>query len=479
MLMALTNRCGVSAGAAAFAALVLAASAGLAWGQDAAEPARPDGPIAVQPGAAKEVAPEAKRVLDRVAAFYKALPGAKVTAKISMKAPNPDGEGEPMSQESEISMAAADPNKFVFPTETGGQFDQFKIVSTGETVYMFYGAPMNKYSAKPAPASYDGVIEAMSMGERADLSSLATPMVPVLKLMEGRSLAEMEDVQKVEYLGQEDVGGQKTEHVKLIGKDHNDRPGADVDVWVRSGELAWVEQIKPDMTKGLAELGDVGEQLKKTMPEVTVTFSGWESIADFPATTFAFTPPEGAEKVESLMDAMRDEAGGGDEGDAEAAHEALMGKAAPELGLAVLGGGEAKLSEAKGKVVILDFWATWCPPCVRGLPAIHGIAEKYKDKGVVFYAVNQQEDEATISKFLEKRKLPGLKVALDAKGKAAEAYGVSGIPQTVLIGKDGTVQSVHVGFMPGMEKDIEEQIEKLLKGEALHKPAGDAPPKGH
>jgi len=117
-------------------------------------------------------------------------------------------------------------------------------------------------------------------------------------------------------------------------------------------------------------------------------------------------------------------------------------------------------------VVILDFWASWCPPCVRGLPVVTKAANEYKDKGVVFYAVNVREDRQTIGKFLDEKKLD-CPVALDKDGKVGDLYGVEGIPQTVLIGKDGRVQSVHVGFAPQVEKTLREELDALVAGKDL------------
>ena len=111
--------------------------------------------------------------------------------------------------------------------------------------------------------------------------------------------------------------------------------------------------------------------------------------------------------------------------------------------------------------MILDFWATWCGPCVRALPIVSEVAAAYKDKGVVFYAVNEQEESDAVKKFLAAKKLD-IAVAMDAEGEAAKLYKVNGIPQTVIIGKDGKVAVVHVGFSPSMKQMLTKELDALL-----------------
>jgi thiol-disulfide isomerase/thioredoxin len=124
----------------------------------------------------------------------------------------------------------------------------------------------------------------------------------------------------------------------------------------------------------------------------------------------------------------------------------LIGKPAPDFTLDLLGGGQAKLADHKGKVVIIDFWATWCPPCVAELPLIADVAKQRADKGVVFFAIDEEEEPADVEAFLKENKLTDLKVALDKKGEASKLYLVDPLPQTVVIGKDGIVKSVSIGI---------------------------------
>ena len=124
--------------------------------------------------------------------------------------------------------------------------------------------------------------------------------------------------------------------------------------------------------------------------------------------------------------------------------------------------GSAKLADHKGKdVVDLDFWATWCGPCVQGLPIVSEVARGYAGKGVVFYAVNEQEDAATIEPFLKEHKLD-IKVALDKEGAAGNSFGVQGIPQTVIIGKDGVIKVIHVGFSPNLKTQLTRELDNIL-----------------
>jgi peroxiredoxin len=100
------------------------------------------------------------------------------------------------------------------------------------------------------------------------------------------------------------------------------------------------------------------------------------------------------------------------------------------------------------------------------MPKVDGVAKKFADRGLVFYAVNVQEDAETIKEFLKTSELE-VPVAMDADGKITESYGVSGIPQTVLIGKDGKVQVVHIGYSDRLGEQLSQQVEDLLAGKDL------------
>ncbi len=111
----------------------------------------------------------------------------------------------------------------------------------------------------------------------------------------------------------------------------------------------------------------------------------------------------------------------------------------------------------KGKVVVLEFWATWCGPCILAIPHLNELAEKFKSQPVQFVAVTS-EDEATVTPFLAKKPIDAW-VALDTKKAMFNAYGVGGIPYTVVLAKDGTIAKV--GFPESLTEDF---LNNLLKG---------------
>ncbi|MFA6560048.1 MAG: TlpA disulfide reductase family protein, partial [Candidatus Obscuribacterales bacterium] len=111
--------------------------------------------------------------------------------------------------------------------------------------------------------------------------------------------------------------------------------------------------------------------------------------------------------------------------------------------------------------VVLDFWATWCPPCRQALPILAEVTKAYEAKGVKFYAVDLKEEPGKIEAFLRSQGLQ-INVALDKDGKAAAAYKVEGIPQSVIIGKDGLVKVVHVGFGGDLKTRLASELDSIL-----------------
>ena len=121
-----------------------------------------------------------------------------------------------------------------------------------------------------------------------------------------------------------------------------------------------------------------------------------------------------------------------------------------------------KLKENRGKILIVDFWATWCGPCIRSIPSLIEISKEYKEAGVELVLVNCEEPETRVRPFLERLKsIPT--VVLDTDGTVSKQYNVAAIPQTVLIDRDGGIVEVLVGASDENEDLLRKKIETLIK----------------
>lgn len=136
---------------------------------------------------------------------------------------------------------------------------------------------------------------------------------------------------------------------------------------------------------------------------------------------------------------------------------------APDFELETLKGDKIKLSDLKGKTVVLNFFATWCPPCKAEMPGFVSTMEEYgeKNKDVVFLFVDVDEDEGTVEQFLKERNYTFAPL-MDKGGTVYSKYTLrGGIPTTTIVDKDGNIGAQHEGFMePG---DLKSYIEKVLK----------------
>ena len=140
---------------------------------------------------------------------------------------------------------------------------------------------------------------------------------------------------------------------------------------------------------------------------------------------------------------------------------AMLGKEAKTFKLALLGGGNFDLAKEKGKIVVLDFWATWCGPCIKSLPGLIEAMSAFPSDRVKLIGVNQAEPPEQVKQFLETRNWK-LTVALDAGQSVAQQYGVEGIPHTVIVGPDGKVAWTKTGYSPDGDTEAANIIKQLL-----------------
>jgi len=132
---------------------------------------------------------------------------------------------------------------------------------------------------------------------------------------------------------------------------------------------------------------------------------------------------------------------------------------AADFQLQNLDGQTVSLSDFRGKPVLLNFWASWCGPCVYEMPFIQQVHEEWAERGLVVLAVNQGESLSRVNKFLEDRNL-SIPVLLDTNNAVGQKYRVVGIPTTYLIDEDGVIKGKKVGTF--MSKGELEEYVKLI-----------------
>lgn len=137
------------------------------------------------------------------------------------------------------------------------------------------------------------------------------------------------------------------------------------------------------------------------------------------------------------------------------------GSSAPDFTLKSDAGANLKLSELRGEVVMINFWATWCAPCREEMPLLNQLYEQYRKVGFTLLAVNIDDDPAKARAMARKLGV-NFPVLFDTDKRVSKLYDVAAMPSTLLIDRDGRVRYVHRGYVAGVEKKYQSQIRELL-----------------
>lgn len=141
-----------------------------------------------------------------------------------------------------------------------------------------------------------------------------------------------------------------------------------------------------------------------------------------------------------------------------------VGNPAPEVALTLFDGDEFALSEQRGQVVVINFWASWCPPCRAEAALLERTWREYKDRDVVFLGINVQDARPDALTYLQEFDVT-YPNGPDGNGRISIDYGLSGLPLTLFIDRDGIVQRRWVGAV--FEKQLAAWIEELIVGQAM------------
>lgn len=408
-----------------FGAVAGFALAGYVVGQEPGAAPAPEGApgVVLEPGTepvAAEVADDAKPLLEQLGQAYKSLKSVEMTG--SLKAAFDVG-GEKVDESADFTASYAAPNQFRHEMK-----DSLLMGATGKKVFV-YSLADRVYK-----------LEDETKGElKSDDLMYPIPFVlarqnPSLMLVLSQDPAKEVIDGATRVVKGEDTTIGDTQYPTLQLQSEQGDVSLAIDP-----KTHLLRRMTVDMKRILGAQGQ--EQVKQA--QVVFDYTSQKPGAEFGKEHFDWSPPEGAQDAAVLQNPTA----------------ALVGKDAPGFALKDLEGKDVSLSDQKGKVVVLDFWATWCPPCVVSLPDLDRYAKTAGEEVKVF-AVNLMEDKQVAQEFMQQHKL-SLPVLLDGDGEVAQKYLVQPIPATVVVGRDGKIAASFVG--PDQQKQIEQAVQEALK----------------
>ncbi len=419
-----------------------------------------------QDAADADVAEAKKKVaaeIDSIGSLLSKATSSRVTVAMTTRSRVAD---EVLSEESAIyQIAARAPNQFTAYLKAPEQ--SLRVFSNADQCYVLV-SPTAYYEAQASPS-----FSAAVMNLPAPLGPYPEPIMALALCGIDPAQTLLGDMRSLAIVDHEPLD--KTPAVHLQGTQVD---GVSWDLWIGT-EKEKVQPLKMIIDLTTVVGGEANAELPENFVyEIELDFTLWRLNVELDDRLFVFTPPQDAVAYESLENFYQSSA------EADVRRE-LVGRPAPNVVGEIIdpakidadGNVETQMldaSELRGKIVILDFWTSWCGQCIEATPVIAKVADQFRNRGVVFYAVNIGQTEAEVTGFLQTASAKPI-VLMDPEGKVADAFKVDAIPQTVIIGKDGRVAMVHVGFasLGLLEKELAEQLEILAAGGTLREPVTD------
>ncbi len=415
--------------------------------RSADNPLTPKQPGVAAPRTAK-IDDKSAEVLRAASDFYAKLQSLTVTLKLSQTVTQGE-EKETISNE--VLVAAQHPNLISTKVVRGRGAN---LTCDGRKLQIIFQGKKH-HVEQPAPADFEAMFANQDNVTASGLILLSDFLCsdPYNQIIRKAS--------EIRYEALETVEGKKAHRMTFV------QGGVDFRVWVQAEGEPLLLQASPDIDAINRRRGGMPPGMDMPKIEAVFHFLDWSINPALGSERFALAQADSSDAAGSVREAMMKEEG---EGRNSKATAKLLGKPAPDFELPQLNGGKVKLSELKGKkVVVLDFWATWCPPCRRGLPILEKVAEEFSGKDLAVFAVNESEKEEKVRMFMSQQKL-NLAVLLDSDSSVGDLYGAEAIPRTVLIARDGTVQRIHEGLSPTLEVDLRKDLDTLLAGKSLLAP---------
>jgi thiol-disulfide isomerase/thioredoxin len=142
-----------------------------------------------------------------------------------------------------------------------------------------------------------------------------------------------------------------------------------------------------------------------------------------------------------------------------------VGRQAPSFRLVDLDGRQVTLDQFRGRVVMLDFWATWCGPCRQSMPVLENLQKEFHGN-LSLLAINLRESPEEVRNYVKLRNIRST-VLLDLDGKVGQSYRSDSIPMQVLVDQQGTIRHIQIGFAPAVQQTLRAEISKLLRNSPI------------
>ena len=288
------------------------------------------------------------------------------------------------------------------------------IVTDGRTL-ITYAQQVNQYTRKPAPPRHAAVTDSAA--------AMAGPGSPL-----ARYFGITRALKSARWVGSRslELGGRRAEcDLVEVDYDHPTSPGTEY-----SPTTFWIERARAVVLRESTQVR-VNNPARGGLMDLaqTTTFTTARINEKLPDSLFTFRPPAGSTEVTSFQSENTPD---------------LTGRQAEDFTLSDLAGKPVKLSSLRGKVVLLDFWATWCGPCRIELPSIQKLHREFKGRGLVVLGINQGETALKVRPFLKKYGYD-FGILLDQQQRVGDRYQVSGIPSLFIIDRAGTISTHFVG----------------------------------
>lgn len=356
-----------------------------------------------------------------------------------------EGESEEVVQENVLIYQR--PNQLVVDSE------MMILVSDGELLRIIF-PQFERFIGMPVGA--DGIGSALTLQEEYIGGAVLPDVMALLSEDPGAVLEDFLEDLTVEWMGEEERAGRRSWVVRILIGDEEMR--------LEDGLRVWIDQ-ETGLVSGLHAVVDLSafqdSPFAAAMPSGYALDYQVEYLAineTLPEDLFAFDT-DGfvqSEDFESLAQALQSEHAGLQEMD-------WIGEEAPDFQLTLLDGDRFRLSEQRGNVVLVDFWATWCPPCIESLPYLQRIYESLQGDDLVFIGVSLDRPGAgrQVRNMVERFGLSYL-IGIDEEGDIGALYRAMSIPMLVVVDAEGVVRYQKVGFDPDGMKQVEAELIRLL-----------------